>query len=181
MAKLNDGDLTTALILLELETTASAPRSFFAERILINILHQEGGWYGTTASISRFCPHTLPIGSEVVGPIVNGHHIISVRLLDDKEVPIEPNMPEKGSGVFAVMLCPDSDPELLQSANIFCPNPICVNVCSCTFSQIDKDFREIVASERVPPGAQPKLHWTCNLCGTTMIVDRNSFDGLYKL
>jgi len=173
-------EIVAAVLLAELDTSASMPRSFFAERILVELLHLSGGWYGITASISRFCPHTLPIGTEVVGPIVDGHCVISVRLDGDNEVPVKPEQIAKG-GTFAVMFSPRGQPGTLQSANPFCPNPSCVNVCSLTYSKVDQALREMIVSTRSPPTVSPKAQWACNLCGATMLVDRSSFDALYKM
>lgn len=75
--------LTTAILLHEIDTAENMPRSFFGERILVNLLHESDGWYGKTCSISRFSPQTLPVGTEVVGPRVSGHFIINAIRKED--------------------------------------------------------------------------------------------------
>jgi hypothetical protein len=179
MANQQVGDLTAAILLYELDAAEAMPRSFFGERVLVQLLHLSDGWYGKTAGISRFCPRSLPIGTEVVGPKVNGHYVISVRLDGDSKVQVRAEGMGKG-GSFALMFCPREDPGALQSANPFCPNPLCVNVCSLTYSQVDRSLKEMAVNSRAPAGSQPKIHWQCNVCGGTMLVDRQTFQSLYK-
>jgi len=174
------GDLTTAIVLVELDAAPSMPRSFFAERVLVELLSSSEGWMGVTSSISRFCPKTLPVGIPVIGSIVNGHRIIGERVEEDRVFPVRSEQLAKG-GPIAIMTCPREDSRLLQSANPFCPNPICVNVCTFTYSQVDQALKEMIMNARAPEGATPKIHWTCELCGATMLVDRETFSALYKL
>ncbi|TAL84470.1 MAG: hypothetical protein EPN74_11395 [Rhodanobacter sp.] len=173
-------DMTAAVLLYELDSAASMPRSFFGERILVELLHLSDGWYGKTASISRFAQNALPVGSVVGGPIVDGHFVISVRREGDQEFPVKVEQMVKGKMVFALMVSPRDNPKILQSANLFCPNSKCVNVCSLTYSQVDEGLNSAVAS--APAGATTaKLHWKCNLCGAEMMVGRETFDALYRM
>lgn len=179
MTSLKAGDLTTAVLLAELNSALPMPRTFFAERILVQITHLSDGWLGKTTGISRFCPRSLPIGTEVVGPIVNGHHVINAKLCGDTAIQVEAEEVGKG-GTFALMVCPRDDPSFLQSANPFCPNPTCVNVCSLTYSKIDQALNDMTANLSMS-NLHPKAHWQCNLCGATMLVDREAFSTLYKM
>jgi hypothetical protein len=180
MTSPKSGDLTTAVVLVELDAAPSMPRSFFAERVLVELLNLSEGWMGVTSSISRFCPQTLPVGTPVIGPIVNGHRIIDERVEENKALPVRVEQLAK-CGPVAVMTCPREDSRLLQSANPFCPNTICVNVCSFTYSKVDQALKEMIMNARAPEGGMPKIHWKCELCGATMLVDRETFSALYKM
>lgn len=69
--------LRTAVVLVEVNTDSAMPRCFFGERILVEVIYVSGGWFGKTAGLSRFCQRALTLGTEVAGPIVNGHYVIS--------------------------------------------------------------------------------------------------------
>lgn len=180
MTSLKVGDLSTAVLLYELNVAPSMPRCFMAERILVQLLYLDSGWAGRTASISRLSPLTLPIGTEVVGPIVSGYYVIDAKIQGGASTKVAAEIIGKG-GAYAIMTCPRDDPSLLRSANPFCPNSKCVNVCSVTFSKLDLEFKKMMINLRAPAGFGPKLHWQCNLCGATMLIDRQSFDSLYKI
>lgn len=180
-AGLLPNDVVFAILLAELDTSPSMPRSFFGERILTRVTQKSSDWkwQGQLLGKSQFCPSTLLPGSEVAGVMIDEHIVLGTHRRDSAEVPIQvEDVPE--NSCFAIMVSPRDNPSILMSANPFCPNPTCMNVSSITFTK----FEEIVTRDAIPssdPDVEPNLIWECNLCHTTMMIDAETFTNLYKL
>lgn len=168
-----------AVLLAELDAASSMPRSFFGERILARADHEAGGWRGRTLGTSQFCPRALPPGSEVAGPVISGHFVIETRRAGPTDVPIEIEGVPKPS-CFAIMISPRDNPNVLLSANPFCPNPSCMNVSSITFSEFERTV-EPDAAQLSDPDVEPHVVWECNLCHSAMVVGPSTFNDLYKI
>lgn len=168
-----------AVLLAELNASTSMPRSFFGERILTHVTKQSDGWRGRTLGRSQFCSRTLPPGTEVVGSIVHDHFVIEMRRFGPTDVLVDIEEVPQNSG-FAIMISPRNDPTLLLSANPFCPNPSCMNVCSLTFTQFENALAH-GAVQSPDPSAEPHIVWECNLCHATMMIGIDTFNDLYKM
>jgi len=171
--------VTFAVLLAELNISPSMPRSFFGERILTRVTERSEGWRGRTLGRSQFCSRTLPPGTEVAGPIVHEHFVIETRRTGPTDVIVDIEEVAKNS-CFAIMISPRNDPSLLLSANPFCPNPSCMNVCSLTFTQFEHALTH-GAARSPDPTADPHIIWECNLCHATMMVGIDTFNDLYKM
>ncbi len=170
--------VVAALLLHELNTSESMARVFFGERILVDVLYESDGWYGKTCGLSRFAPTELPVGTEVLGPKVSGHYVISAVKDGDDAHEIFVDQMQKG-GAIALMYSPRGQPGTLVSANPFCPNEKCVNVCSLTYRETCDTISRL-RSNNPDLSVTPAIEWGCNLCGARMIVTETSFDHLYK-
>ena len=168
-----------AVLLRELNTSASMPRSFFGERILTRVTQQSDGWRGRTLGRSQFCARTLSPGTEVAGPIVGQYFVIDRRRAGATHVPVEIEEVPKNC-CFAIMISPRNDPSLLLSANPFCPNPSCMNVSSLTFTQFENALAK-GAAQSPDPDAEAQIIWECNLCHAAMMVGLDTFNNLYKM
>lgn len=168
-----------SILLTEMNTSPSMPRSFFGERILTRVTHHSASWRGRTLSRSQFCPRTLPPGTEVAGPIVHEHFVIETRRAGPADVAVQVEEVPKQS-CFALMISPRNNPNFLLSANSFCPNPSCMNVSSLTFTQFE-DMVARGAAQSSDPDVDPHVIWECNLCHATMMIGLDTFNDLYKL
>jgi hypothetical protein len=168
-----------ALLLSKVNTSESMPSGFFGERILTRVTLLSDGWRGRTLGKSQFCGRTLPPGTEVAGPVVNEHFVITLRRSGPTDVPIHVEEVPKNS-CFAIMVAPRNEPNLLLSANPFCPNPSCMNVCSLTFTQFENAVAQ-TAAQAADSSAEPHIVWECTLCHATMMVGTDTFNNLYKM
>jgi hypothetical protein len=169
--------LVYAILLAEVNASQSMPRCFFGERILTRVTQQSNGWRGQTIGKSQFCARTLPPRTEVAGPIIHEHFVIDARRAGTSDVPVEIEEVPKNS-CFAMMISPRDDPSLLLSANPFCPNPSCRNVCSLTFTQFKNAIENSAAKS---PSPDTTLVWECELCHATMVVGLDTYNDLYKM
>ncbi len=169
-----------SILLARLNTSPSMPYSYFGERILTRVTQHSSGWRGRTLGRSQFCPRTLPPGTEVGGSIIREHFVIETRRVGPTDIPVEiEDIPKQSC--FAIMILPRNNPNLLLSANSFCPNPSCMNVCSITFTQFEDMVAQGAAQPVDPEPERRHLIWECQLCHATMMVGPDTFDDLYKM
>lgn len=168
-----------ALIPYELSTADTMKyRGFLAERVLVEVGRRlPDAWTGTLLGPSAFAPSLRP-GTQVGGPAVSTFFLCEWwgSGLQQMSIPVE-GVP-KGS-VFGIFFG-NKERRLveLQTANLFCSNPSCNFIFSPTHSQVN----EMLASARQKPIAAdtiPNLMFTCELCGTSRVVDESSFTGLF--
>ena len=115
---------------------------------------------------------------EVAGPIVREHYVIEMRRAGPADVAVQVEEVPKQS-CFAIMVSPRDNPNLLLSANPFCPNPSCMNVCSLTFTKFEDTVARLAPQS--DPEVEPQVIWECNLCQATMKIGLDTFNDLYKM
>lgn len=170
-----------ALVPYELSTAESMEhRGFFAERVLVEIqTRMPDAWTGTLLGSSLFAPSLRP-GAQIGGPTVSTFLICQWWVSGQRQLAISVQDVPKGS-VFGVFFGNKGRQLVdLQRANLFCSNPSCNFVFSPTYSQV----KEMLAGAHEKPIAAettPTLMFTCELCGTSRVVDESSFTGLFHV
>lgn len=171
--------LTYAIVLAEIDTAPTMPRGFFGERILCRVDAKGLGWRGRTLGPSQFLGRSLPEGCEVAGIIVSDLFIIEAKRVGNSDVPVVVKDVPRNT-TFAIMLSPRNAPNVLMSANPFCPNPSCGNISTFTYSTYQQQLRE-AASMALGLDADAGIVWGCSLCQSTMIIGERTFSRLYKI
>jgi hypothetical protein len=170
-----------ALVLYELATAETMEhRGFFAERVLVTTqTRTSDAWTGTLLSTSTFAPSLRP-GAQIGGPTVSMFLVCEWWLSGRHQVSIPVEGVPKGS-VFGIFFGSKGRRLVdLQTANLFCSNPSCNYVFNPTYSQV----KAMLADAREKPIAAettPTLMFTCELCGTSRVVDESSFNGLFHV
>jgi len=170
-----------ALVPYELPTADTMEyRGFLAERVLVEVARRmPDAWTGTLLGPSLLAPSLRP-GAQVGGPAVSTFLICEWWMFGQHEVAIPIEGVPKGS-VFGIFFGNKGRRLVdLQTANLFCSNPSCSFVFSPTHSQV----KQMLAGAREKPIAAdttPNLMFTCELCGTSRVVDESSFTGLFSV
>jgi len=170
-----------ALLLYELPTAETMEhRGFFGERILVEVrTRMPDAWTGTLLGPSSFAPSLRP-GAQIGGPVVSTFLVGEWWDFGQRHVAVPVEGVPKGS-VFGIFFGNKIGRLVeLQTANIFCSNATCNFVFSPTYSQV----KETLAGAREKPIAAdttPTLMFTCELCGTSRVVDESSFIDLFRV
>lgn len=164
------------LLLLQIQTADSVPYyGFFGELVLAKQIDVEGNrWGALLGSESQFAP-SLEKGVTISGEVFNGHFVCTEYLENGKFKRPNLVLPPPGSGDFGLFSLPKTgDTNALQGANIKCVNPSCSHYFGVTYSQIAK-----APLTRAGESAHAVL--TCEICKVSVVVDKHSFTGLFKV
>jgi hypothetical protein len=172
-----------AIILFELTTAASMPeRAFFGERVLVCDVAQSGyQWSGQLISESLFAP-SLERYVRVAGQIWNGHQVCTgyYREKQYRNLPIQDL--KTGMVVGLYFMPKNGNSTALPCGNISCANPRCTNYCSITYRELDSILSNGLTPEMKLLGAtHGYLVMKCEMCQTSRVADRHSFDHLVKM
>ncbi|MFI5338416.1 MAG: hypothetical protein ACHQ7N_01080 [Candidatus Methylomirabilales bacterium] len=155
-------------------------RGFLAERVLVQVGRRTpDAWTGTLLGSSSFAP-SLAVSAEVGGPAVSTFLICEWWMSREHAAAIPVEGVPKGS-VFGIFFGNKGGRLLeLQAANLFCSNPSCNSVFSPTHSQVTATLAD-AREKPIAAGTTPSLMFTCELCGTSRVVDESSFSGLFHV
>jgi hypothetical protein len=168
-----------AILLYELTTADTMDyRGFFGERILVEPVGRvPDAWRGILLGASQFAP-SLAAGAHVGGPVVSTFLVCEWWDSGRVKTAIPVTGVPKGS-VFSIFYGNKRGQLVeLQTANLFCSNPSCQYVFSPTYSRV-KDMLAEASEKPLAADSTLTLMFTCELCGTSRVVDEASFDGLF--
>ena len=174
-----------AILLVRLKSSEDMEEmAFFGERVLVGVEECEENllWTGRLLRKSQFAP-SLEVGAALKGIFSNGFHVIHKVQVDSGYEAILNKVESIPRGSFFSMFFASKEGQFLdlKAANIFCANPSCPMVFSKTWSQREDDLRS-AGPKLKNLGADDSITiWTCNICGTSRVVDQTSFDELFKV
>jgi hypothetical protein len=176
-----------ALLLCELNTDESLEsRGFLGERLLFLVQerHYEY-WEGSLLSESQFAP-SLEVGSTLGGRILNDHLVCDYLAEGHERVEVPIAGVRKNSDIGTFFLPRSEGATLLQSIYPFCRNPSCAHIFGLMYSE----FIDLVKNQVQPTsfsmgqGEEEVIGHvvlTCDICGTSRIVDSRTYDDLYRV
>ncbi|MBI1894240.1 MAG: hypothetical protein HYS14_09035 [Candidatus Rokubacteria bacterium] len=155
-------------------------RGFLAERVLVGVVERvPDAWTGTLLRPSQFAPPLAP-GAHVGGPVVSTFLVCEWWASGQSRTAMPVEGVPKGS-IFGIFFGNKGRHLIeLQTANLFCSNPSCNFVFSPTHSQVKTMLAE-ASQKPISANTRPNLMFTCELCGTSRVVDESSFNGLFHV
>jgi len=185
-----------AYLLFELDVwKRQAWRVYLGDRILVRRLHTDatGSWYGEVLKTSPYVP-VLKTGDYVSGRPRRNFELCLFMIEGNAQKAVPRPMPIPRGSSFGMFLSPRQNDEELLCANVMCANPSCSQIFS---TMTHARFLELVAKkhqqqeeidldveafdvEQFGIDVMPTVMLECPLCGTTRVVDEQSFDGLFK-
>ena len=181
-----NADEAMALVLIESSTTDDMPyRGFFGERILVRVMTQgRDSWNGRLLGPSQLAPQ-LAVGSEVRGELDSGFHVCTDVARDNGWAPLPVQTLFRHGQLASIgtfFKSKSGTSQVLQSANAFCSNPSCPFIHSPTYSSVQQHLRSMPRERgAVDEPVEGAFAATCLLCGSSRVLDLESFDDLFKV
>lgn len=173
-------DSLWAYLLLEVETAPTmSERCFLSERALVwRHSVSAGRALGEMKAPSALAPG-LASGDVVTLASWGKYPVVMGVLRGGKEQPIPFNTTAAQSNAIGGFFASKRDGELLP-ANLFCSNPSCAMVFSLRYSEFTAAVERSRHQSAAIGATEAMILLSCEVCGTSRVVDERSFEGVFK-
>ena len=172
-----------AFVLMEIPLSGSkADGANFGEPVYCYLLQETGTeWQAKCLSASKFL-QPLGVNDLLSGTKKGGFNIVTGVLREGRRepLPLVSGLPKNSE--FAVFFIDKQDPKgLLRPASLFCSNPICSYPFRMTHTEWLHNCQKARQSTPDLVDLKYESSITCPRCGTSRMVNENSFHGMVLL
>jgi hypothetical protein len=169
-----------AYLLLELETSPTmSERCFLGERVRVRRRSVSAGHaLGEMMALSALAPE-LASGDVITLSSWGKYPVLVGVLRAGKEQPIHFNTSATQSNAVGAFFASKLN-GVLQPGNLFCSNPSCAMVFSLRYSEFTSAVERSQHNSAAIGATTAMIILSCEVCGTSRVVDNRSFDDVFK-